>query len=58
MGEQETSGNQTLGVVFMTLGVGMMVSMGSTLGVAFIGTGLPFLVLGIIFMNRKEGDGE
>lgn len=58
MGEEKTSSNQTLGVVFMTIGAGMMISMGLTLGVAFIGTGLPFLVLGIIFMNRKEGDGE
>lgn len=52
--ENTQSNNRALGITFLTLGVGMTVSLGATLGAAFFGVGLPFIVLGIIFMSRKE----
>jgi hypothetical protein len=50
-------GNQrTLGLTFLILGVGMTISLATTLGPAFLGIGLPFLVLGVVFLNRSKAE--
>tara|TARA_B100000678_G_scaffold194836_1_gene163251 strand:- start:418 stop:606 length:189 start_codon:yes stop_codon:yes gene_type:complete len=47
---------RALGIAFMTIGVGLTISLGLTLGPAFFGIGLPFLVLGFVFVGRKQAD--
>ena len=54
MSEAKPTDSKALGLIFCILGVGMTVSMGVSLGPAFIGIGLPFLVLGIIFMLKSS----
>lgn len=48
------SANRSIGIAFIILGIGMTASFGLTLGPAFLGLGAPFIVLGIIFMGRKQ----
>lgn len=55
MSEQPTGPNP-LGISFLVLGIGMTVTFGLTLGPAFLALGAPFIVLGIIFMGRKQAD--
>lgn len=50
--------NQTLGFTFLVVGVGLTISMATTLGVAFLGIGLPFVVLGILFLSRAKTNGD
>ena len=40
------------GIVFLIVGIGLSVALGSTKGAAFIGTGLPMALIGL-FMLRK-----
>lgn len=51
---EKPTGLNPLGISFLVLGVAMTVTFGLTLGPAFIGLGAPFIVLGIIFMGRKQ----
>lgn len=51
-------GKRALGITFMVLGVSLCVTFGVTLGPAFIGIGLPFAVLGFIFMPKSVADQE
>ncbi len=47
---------RTLGISFLVIGIGVTVSLSTTLGPAFLGIGLPFVILGIIFMSRSNTD--
>ncbi len=48
-----------LGFTFIMLGIGLTASLGIALGPAFIGIGLPFVVLGVVFLAKdNETDGE
>ncbi|MBD58768.1 MAG: hypothetical protein CL808_01415 [Citromicrobium sp.] len=47
---------QALGMAFLTMGIGLTISLGIVLSPAFLGTGVPFIVLGLIFMTRKPSD--
>jgi hypothetical protein len=56
--EQTPQNKSALGLTFMALGVAFTVTFGIIFGPAFIGIGVPFIVLGIIFLNRnKDGEG-
>ena len=52
----KSTGRNPLGISFLVLGVAMTATFGLTLGPAFFGVGVPFIVLGIIFMDRKQAD--
>ncbi|NCP18030.1 MAG: hypothetical protein GW855_02580 [Erythrobacter sp.] len=47
---------RALGIAFITMGVGLTISFGLTIGPAFLGIGLPFLVLGFVFLGRKRAE--
>ena len=47
---------RALGFAFLTMGVGITVSLGLTLGPAFFGIGLPFAAMGIVFLARAKPD--
>jgi len=51
------SGNRALGISFLVLGMCTCVVFGLTFGPAFIGIGLPFAALGVIFLP-KSGEGQ
>mgnify|MGYP000695830389 CR=1 FL=1 len=53
---EQPIGRNPLGITFLVLGLAMTVTFSLTLGPAFIGLGAPFIVLGIIFMGRKQAD--
>ncbi|MEL7728315.1 hypothetical protein AAG612_02130 [Citromicrobium bathyomarinum] len=48
--------NQALGIAYLMMGVGLTISLGLTLDPAFLGTGLPFIVLGIVFLSKSKAD--
>ncbi|QIQ85985.1 hypothetical protein [Erythrobacter sp.] len=56
MGEKADT-NSGMGIAFFTIGAGMTITFGLLFGPAFIGIGLPFMVLGFVFMGKK-GEGE
>ena len=49
-------GPNPLGIAFVVLGAAMTIAFGLSLGPAFLGLGVPFVVLGIIFMGRKQAN--
>jgi len=51
------AGKRALAITFLVLGLSLCVTFGLTLGPAFIGIGLPFAVLGFIFLP-KSGEGQ
>ena len=54
--EQPTN-NRAVGIAFLVIGVAFTTSMAATQGPAFIGIGLPFIIIGLVFMGRSKTDG-
>ncbi|WP_051698983.1 hypothetical protein [Erythrobacter longus] len=48
------AGKRALAITFLVLGLSLCVTFGLTLGPAFIGIGLPFAVLGFIFLPKAD----
>ncbi|KPM25344.1 hypothetical protein AAG593_06865 [Citromicrobium bathyomarinum] len=61
MSDKQTN-NQALGIAFLMMGVGLSISLGLTLDPAFLGAGLPFVVVGIVFLSKSKagavGEGD
>ncbi len=55
---KQKSNFRVLGLSFIAVGIGLTVSLSIPLGPAFMGIGLPFVVLGIIFLGRGNGAAE
>ncbi|MEQ8412595.1 MAG: hypothetical protein RIC51_10370 [Erythrobacter sp.] len=53
MGDK-TNTNPAFGIVFLMMGISMTITFGLLFGPAFIGIGLPFAVLGFIFMGKSD----
>ncbi len=49
---EEANNNRALAITFMILGFSLSVSLATTLGVAFVGVGIPFAIIGFVFLQR------
>ena len=56
MATQKTD-NKTLGITFLTAGVGVVVSLGLTVGWVFAPAGAALAIVGLVFLTKGE-DGE
>jgi hypothetical protein len=52
----DVSNYRVLGIVFVMVGVLIAISLGVAIGPAFIGTGLPLAVVGIVFLAKSGGN--
>ena len=43
------------GITFLIVGIGLSVSLGVTQGAAFIGTGLPMALIGLLMLRKGSG---
>ncbi len=55
---EKTTNYRGLGMAFMAMGVSLSVSFALTLGPAFMGIGVAFFVLGLVFLNKDKGGGQ
>lgn len=53
--DEKDQTNQSLGLVYLMLGVSMTVSLGIALNPVFLATGIPFIVIGLYYLTRKDG---
>ncbi|MEM7688238.1 MAG: hypothetical protein AAF291_04385 [Pseudomonadota bacterium] len=56
MSDEATDNNKALGLIFIMLGISMTASLGIALNPAFVAVGLPFIMAGVYFLFRKEGE--
>ncbi|MEP3420797.1 MAG: hypothetical protein ABJN35_03620 [Erythrobacter sp.] len=56
--EEDKTDYRTLGIVFLIAGFGLAISLGVTVGPAFMPSGLALIIVGAVFLTKNNAEDD